>query len=40
MLRRLRIEGFTLGEEIDMPDKRARLAFLTRERFEAEHPPA
>ncbi|MBP1783962.1 MULTISPECIES: GNAT family N-acetyltransferase [Micromonospora] len=40
MLRRLRIEGFTFGPDIDMPDKRARLAFLTRERFEAEHPPA
>ncbi|MBQ1043712.1 MULTISPECIES: GNAT family N-acetyltransferase [unclassified Micromonospora] len=40
MLRRLRIEGFTLGDEIDMPDKRARLAFLTRERFEADHPAA
>lgn len=40
MLRRLRIEGFTFGADIDMPDKRARLAFLTRERFEADHPAA
>ncbi|MGW4292537.1 GNAT family N-acetyltransferase [Micromonospora chersina] len=37
-LRRLEREGFTLDAEIDMPDKRARLAFLTRERFEADHP--
>ncbi|MEV1145717.1 GNAT family N-acetyltransferase [Micromonospora sp. NPDC049799] len=36
-LRRLQREGFTLDEEIDMPDKRARLAFLTRARFEADH---
>ncbi|MGC4892386.1 GNAT family N-acetyltransferase [Micromonospora sp. DT31] len=38
MLRRLRIEGFTFGDEIDMPGKRARLAFLTRERFESDRP--
>ncbi|MET7807943.1 GNAT family N-acetyltransferase [Micromonospora chersina] len=37
-LRRLEREGFTLDAEIDMPDKRARLAFLTRDRFEADHP--
>jgi penicillin amidase len=37
-LRRLEREGFTFAEEIDMPDKRAQLAFLTRERFEADHP--
>ncbi len=37
-LRRLRIEGFTFAAEIDMPDKRAQLAFLTRARFEADHP--
>lgn len=37
-LRRLEIEGFTLDSEIDMPDKRAQLAFLTRDRFEANHP--
>ncbi|MEW2326977.1 GNAT family N-acetyltransferase [Micromonospora chersina] len=37
-LRRLEAEGFTLDAEIDMPDKRARLAFLTRDRFEAGHP--
>ncbi|TBL30861.1 GNAT family N-acetyltransferase, partial [Verrucosispora sp. SN26_14.1] len=36
--RRLLAEGFTLAEEIDMPDKRARLAFLTRARFEADRP--
>ncbi|WP_231605344.1 GNAT family N-acetyltransferase [Micromonospora sp. HK10] len=35
-LRRLEREGFTLDAEIDMPDKRARLAFLTRHRFEAD----
>ncbi|AXO37880.1 alcaligin biosynthesis complex short chain [Micromonospora sp. B006] len=39
-LRRLRTEGFTFASEIDMPDKRAQLAFLTRERFEAHHQPA
>ncbi|WFE42690.1 GNAT family N-acetyltransferase [Micromonospora sp. WMMD998] len=33
-LRRLRTEGFTFADEIDMPEKRAQLAFLTRERFE------
>ncbi|MGN9805851.1 GNAT family N-acetyltransferase [Micromonospora sp. L32] len=30
--------GFTFDEEIEMPDKRARLAFLTRSRFESDHP--
>lgn len=39
-LRRLRTEGFTFASEIDMPDKRAQLAFLTRERFEANHQQA
>lgn len=39
-LGRLRTEGFTFASEIDMPDKRAQLAFLTRERFEAHHQPA
>ncbi|WP_433117419.1 GNAT family N-acetyltransferase [Micromonospora sp. CA-246542] len=39
-LRRLEIEGFTFDAEIDMPDKRAQLAFLTRSRFEADHPAA
>ncbi|MEV4117974.1 GNAT family N-acetyltransferase [Micromonospora sp. NPDC049645] len=37
-LRRLEIEGFTLDSEIDMPDKRAQLAFLTRARFATRHP--
>ncbi|MFG1897635.1 GNAT family N-acetyltransferase [Micromonospora zamorensis] len=37
-LRRLEIEGFTFDSEIDMPDKRAQLAFLTRDRFDANHP--
>ncbi|MEU4339046.1 GNAT family N-acetyltransferase [Micromonospora lupini] len=37
-LRRLEIEGFTFDAEIDMPDKRAQLAFLTRSRFESDHP--
>ncbi|MBM0274592.1 GNAT family N-acetyltransferase [Micromonospora tarensis] len=37
-LRRLEIEGFTFASEIDMPDKRAQLAFLTRARFTARHP--
>ncbi|MFG3708767.1 GNAT family N-acetyltransferase [Micromonospora sp. NPDC047670] len=37
-LDRLEREGFTFGDEIDMPDKRARLAFLTRARFESDHP--
>ncbi|GAB3660653.1 GNAT family N-acetyltransferase [Glycomyces tarimensis] len=32
---RLRRTGFTLGPEIDLPHKRARLAFLTREAHEA-----
>ncbi len=36
-LRRLRIEGFAFASEIDMPDKRAQLAFLTRKRFETNH---
>ncbi|MFG1885941.1 GNAT family N-acetyltransferase [Micromonospora sp. NPDC049102] len=39
-LRRLVVEGFTFDTEIDMPDKRAQLAFLTRARFEADHPTA
>ncbi|MEV0003703.1 GNAT family N-acetyltransferase [Micromonospora sp. NPDC050980] len=33
-LRRLRVEGFTFADEIELPEKRAQLAFLTRERFE------
>jgi hypothetical protein len=37
-LRRLELSGFTFGDEIDLPDKRARLAFLTRERFAARYP--
>ncbi|GGO04167.1 GNAT family N-acetyltransferase [Micromonospora parathelypteridis] len=37
-LRRLEIEGFTFDSEIDMPDKLAQLAFLTRARFAARHP--
>ncbi|MFF0366920.1 MULTISPECIES: GNAT family N-acetyltransferase [unclassified Micromonospora] len=37
-LRRLEVEGFTFGAEIEMPDKRAQLAFLTRARFESDHP--
>ncbi|MBO4207702.1 GNAT family N-acetyltransferase [Micromonospora echinofusca] len=37
-LRRLEREGFTFAAEIDMPDKRAQLAFLTRARFESDHP--
>ncbi|MDG4819314.1 GNAT family N-acetyltransferase [Micromonospora sp. WMMD956] len=37
-LRRLARSGFTFDDEIDMPDKRARLAFLTRDRFEALFP--
>lgn len=36
-LRRLEIEGFTVLAEIDMPDKRAQLAFLTRAGFEERH---
>ncbi|PWR09265.1 siderophore biosynthesis protein [Micromonospora acroterricola] len=39
-LRRLKVEGFTFGPEIEMPDKRAQLAFLTRARFESDHPTA
>jgi RimJ/RimL family protein N-acetyltransferase len=34
-VRRLERQGFALGPEIDLGHKRARLAFLTRERFEA-----
>ena len=34
-LLRMRKLGFEMADEIDMPDKRAQLAFLTRERFEA-----
>ena len=30
-LRRLRDSGFVFSAEIDLPDKRARLAFLDRE---------
>ncbi|MFF3857312.1 GNAT family N-acetyltransferase [Micromonospora sp. NPDC002575] len=37
-LRRLARSGFTFDDEIDMPDKRARLAFLTRDRFETLFP--
>lgn len=36
-LRRLELTGFTFADEIDMPDKRAQLAFLTRDRFDALH---
>ena len=32
-LRRLEREGFTFGDEIDLPGKRAQLAFMTRDRF-------
>lgn len=32
-LRRMQLSGFTFDSEIDMPDKRAQLAFLTREVF-------
>jgi penicillin amidase len=32
-LRRLELSGFTFDQEIDMPDKRAQLAFLSRDRF-------
>ena len=35
MISRLRREGWTLGAEIDLGHKRARLAFLDRSRFEA-----
>ncbi len=34
-LLRMRKVGFEMVDEIDMPDKRAQLAFLTRERFDA-----
>ena len=34
-LRRLATGGFTLSGEIDMPDKRAQLAFMSRSAFEA-----
>ena len=34
-LHRLRAQGFTFDDEIDMPDKRAQLAFLTRADHEA-----
>ncbi|MEU4717308.1 GNAT family N-acetyltransferase [Micromonospora purpureochromogenes] len=37
-LHRLEREGFTFDQEIEMPDKRAQLAFLTRPRFESTHP--
>jgi penicillin G amidase len=37
-LRRLERSGFTFDDEIDMPDKRAQLAFLTRERLEELYP--
>ncbi|MFC3502468.1 GNAT family N-acetyltransferase [Micromonospora krabiensis] len=37
-LRRLESEGFTFGDAVDLPDKRAQLAFLTRDRFETDHP--
>ncbi|MFB9546551.1 GNAT family N-acetyltransferase [Micromonospora sagamiensis] len=37
-LRRLEREGFTFDDQIDLPEKRAQLAFLTRTRFEADHP--
>jgi hypothetical protein len=37
-LLRLEREGFTFSEEIDLPGKRARLAFLTRSIFESIHP--
>ena len=32
-LQRLEREGFTFSDVIDMPGKRAQLAFLTRDRF-------
>lgn len=32
-LRRMRMSGFTFDDEIDMPGKKAQLAFLTREDF-------
>lgn len=34
-IRRFEREGFSLGPQIDLGHKRARLVFLTRERFEA-----
>ena len=34
-LRRLARGGFTLSGQIDMPDKRAQLAFMSRSVFEA-----
>jgi penicillin amidase len=34
-LKRLEREGFTFAAEIDMPGKRAQLAFLTRESFDS-----
>jgi penicillin G amidase len=37
-LRRLERQGFTFGDEIDLPGKRARLAFLSRSHFESIHP--
>lgn len=36
-LRRLRRSGFVFGPEVDLPHKRARLAWLTREAFERDH---
>jgi penicillin amidase len=39
-LLRMRMAGFEMADEIDMPDKRAQLAFLTRERFEAAYAAA
>ncbi len=35
-LRRLRREGFTFADEIDLPAKRAQLVILTRQRFETD----
>ncbi|WP_433619255.1 GNAT family N-acetyltransferase [Dactylosporangium sp. CA-139114] len=37
-LRRLELSGFTFDEAVDMPTKRAQLAFLTRARFEQRYP--
>ena len=34
-VRRLQALGFTLGDQIQLPDKRAQLAFFTREQFQA-----
>jgi penicillin amidase len=39
-LQRARRSGFILGDEIDLPEKRAQLAFLTRERFQELFQPA